>query len=670
MAESKSDAETAGSGAFRRSELFLELPGFPPDTVGFALRTTLAVLLAYYLAFRMQLPTASSAGLCVAIVVQPGHGATVSKSVYRITGTVIGGVVAVAALAIFPQDRTMLLAIFVVWMGICTFVASMLRDFGAYGAALAGYTFGIVALVNLDTPDATFLAALNRVAAILLAIACAGLVNGILSRPTAFRALASNLQQAIDRTTGSVVAALRGDASPVTGIAAAEQASSILALRTQASNVAAESQDGGFRAAGARSSIVALLGMMSLARLIVLALERHAPNIETTLAIDSAATILNNPATDMPSPVSIPSSSMDMQQTFLQICTSLILERQVLALDGLAALRTGSRPARQVRLKLHNDVTGAVLNGMRAAIATTLAVLFCIYGGWSGATLMLIQISAYAALLGRLPQPTRAALLLGIMAPFPIFFAWIVQFLLLPQGSSFLLFVLALAPFIILASVASRHPRLSPAGNVMLVVFLLTLTPSNPENYNPITFFNTAACLIGSIIAVLSGFVLILPVSPSRRLFRLFQAVVDSLRETLPGGRPYDLPAVLTLQFDRLANVLPWLGRHTPARLALTSQLGDLVALDAALCRAHAVLDTIEAEDRPLEAVVAQARTALRRPTPAGIADAMARLLAAPSSGPTRSPPLIRAAASLYAVLLLLDEQSRLLKRLDLTGPA
>ena len=45
---------------------WLALPGFMPDAVGFAARTTLALLLAYGVGFWMQLESASSAGVCVA----------------------------------------------------------------------------------------------------------------------------------------------------------------------------------------------------------------------------------------------------------------------------------------------------------------------------------------------------------------------------------------------------------------------------------------------------------------------------------------------------------------------------------------------------------------------------------------------------------------------------
>ena len=46
------------------------LPGFLPDAVSFAFRLALAMLLAYLVSFTIDLQSASSAGVCVAIVMQ------------------------------------------------------------------------------------------------------------------------------------------------------------------------------------------------------------------------------------------------------------------------------------------------------------------------------------------------------------------------------------------------------------------------------------------------------------------------------------------------------------------------------------------------------------------------------------------------------------------------
>ena len=170
------------------------LPGnFEPDAVPFAARTTLALLLGYGVSFAIQLDSASSAGLCVAIVAQALPGMALSKAAWRTAGTLIGGVAGVGLVAAFGQDRTMLLGGFTLWLGACAFVASALRDFRSYGAVLSGYTVGIIAIGNIDTPGGAFLSALNRVAAILIGVGSVAVVNTLLAPPLAYRHVLQHL---------------------------------------------------------------------------------------------------------------------------------------------------------------------------------------------------------------------------------------------------------------------------------------------------------------------------------------------------------------------------------------------------------------------------------------------------------------------------------------------
>ena len=112
-----------------------------PDGTGFfAVRTWVALAVGFYAAFFLQLQGASSAGVCVLILAQPAQGMVLSKAIYRIAGTLVGVVAALVITAMFPQDRTMLLATFAVWMACLTVCGSLLRDFRSYGCILSGYT--------------------------------------------------------------------------------------------------------------------------------------------------------------------------------------------------------------------------------------------------------------------------------------------------------------------------------------------------------------------------------------------------------------------------------------------------------------------------------------------------------------------------------------------------
>ena len=245
-------------------EPYLVLPGFAPGALGFALRTTVALLLTYFIAFWAQLESASSAGLCVAIVAQSSPGMALSKALYRIIGTVFGGAVAVALVGAFGQDRTTLLVLFTLFLGLCTFVASLLRDFRSYGAVLSGYTVGIIAVQNIDMPQNVFLVTLDRVAAILLGIVCVALVNTALVRSVAFETLVSGLRRSRQRMQDAFDEAA-DRATLLDPMQGAADGADILALTTQASYAATELPDGLTRMSGARAAIAGLLSMLSAA---------------------------------------------------------------------------------------------------------------------------------------------------------------------------------------------------------------------------------------------------------------------------------------------------------------------------------------------------------------------------------------------------------------------
>ena len=665
----------SASATAQTTEPWLVLPGgFPPDTISFALRTTAALLIAYYFSFWIQLASASSAGICVAIVAQPQTGGMMSKSMYRIAGTLIGGIAAVIATAVFGQDRSMLLVVFTLWLAACTFAASLLKDFRAYGAALAGYTLAIISITDIDVPQDVFLTALDRVAAILVGVGSMALVNSIFARADAWETLVKQLGQQINKMTEQAIRTLRGELAPLSVADEAEQATTILALRTQATFVIGELQDGRPRAAGARSAIAALTGMLSATRVIDSALAQVRPDPASGVAIDQTIAWLRQSDADMAAAREIesdPHDAADLGQIFLLDRLHDLATQHAYALDGLEALKTGRQPVRRVRMKTYNDTVGALFNAMRTGIVTALAAVFCIYSGWSGATFILVQLSAVVALLGMQPNPTRAAVMFSTQVPVPILMAGLVEFFLLPKTGDFLSFALAVAPFSLVACAIARHPRSGAGASTgMLLWYVLLLAPANPPSYNLSSFFNLALQLAGSMVAVIVGFAVILPTSPPRRLFRVLRASLYDLRCTLRKGRRYERAAMVSLRYDRLQTALLWLGRRTPARLKALYRVRDLGELDAALLHAQVGLDATLQEAPSLAHEVTAARAALRRTTPDAVQDAGVRLLAAARVRGSVPRAARQAASGLYGAAMVLRRQRHFLQLVGFGKPS
>src|SRR6202162_4528363 len=167
--------------------------GFPPDTgllsekiwsaapallVG--LRLWGSVCLALYVAFWLELDNAYWAGTTAAIVCQPSLGASLRKGWFRMVGTVVGAVTIVALTACFPQKRIGFLLGLALWGASCGLVATLLRNFAAYAAALAGYTAAIIASDELGATGGAngdaFMLAVTRASEICIGIICAGVV--------------------------------------------------------------------------------------------------------------------------------------------------------------------------------------------------------------------------------------------------------------------------------------------------------------------------------------------------------------------------------------------------------------------------------------------------------------------------------------------------------------
>jgi len=111
----------------------------------FGIRLWASVRFAPFVAFWLELDNPYWAGASAAIVSQPQLGGALRKGWFRIIGIGVGAIMIVVLSAWFPQDRVAFLGFLALWGGICAFIATALRNFASYAAALAGYTAAIIA---------------------------------------------------------------------------------------------------------------------------------------------------------------------------------------------------------------------------------------------------------------------------------------------------------------------------------------------------------------------------------------------------------------------------------------------------------------------------------------------------------------------------------------------
>jgi uncharacterized membrane protein YccC len=146
----------------------------------FGLRLWASVCLALYVAFWLELDTPSWAGTTAAVVCRPHLGASLRKGLYRLVGTVVGAIAIVVMTGCLPQNRAAFFFVLALWGAGCALLATLLRNFASYSAALAGYTAAIIASDQLGVVGGlngqAFMLAVHRASEICIGIVCAGIV--------------------------------------------------------------------------------------------------------------------------------------------------------------------------------------------------------------------------------------------------------------------------------------------------------------------------------------------------------------------------------------------------------------------------------------------------------------------------------------------------------------
>ena len=87
-----------------------------------AIKTALAMSIAYGISLGMGWENPYWAGFAVAMISLSTLGQSLNKGAMRVLGTLVAAAVALSLLALFPQDRWLLMAALSVYVGICTYM--------------------------------------------------------------------------------------------------------------------------------------------------------------------------------------------------------------------------------------------------------------------------------------------------------------------------------------------------------------------------------------------------------------------------------------------------------------------------------------------------------------------------------------------------------------------
>lgn len=180
----------------------------------FSANCLLAVAIAFFIAFSLDLQRPYWAMATVYIVSQPLAGAVRSKALYRLLGTLIGAVAAVALVPAFYDEPAALSLALAAWVGLCLYMSLQDRSPRSYVFLLAGYTAAIIGFPVAPAPELVFATAVARTEEITLGLVSATVVHSVVAPQGVGPALVARMEKWFDDAQAwilSVLAAREGE---------------------------------------------------------------------------------------------------------------------------------------------------------------------------------------------------------------------------------------------------------------------------------------------------------------------------------------------------------------------------------------------------------------------------------------------------------------------------
>jgi uncharacterized membrane protein YccC len=536
----------------------------------FGLRLWASVCVALYVAFWLELDNAFWAGTTAAIVCQPHLGASLRKGWYRLVGTVVGAAAIVVLTAGFPQDRAPFLVGVALWGAGCALVATLLRNFAAYSAALAGYTAVIIASDQLGATggpngDALMLA-ITRASEICIGIVCAGLVlagtdlgHARRRLGAVFASLSAEIARRFSNTLDTAGAEFEG-----TQTIRRELVRRVIALDPMIDEAFGESSELRYHSPILQNAVDGLLAALAGWRTTALLLARS-PELRARQEAGAVLAQIPEPLRAQPEE-NVAARWIDDATGLLRACDAAVRRLVVLpagtpslrlladqaaevlagtshTLNGLALLvfdpaRPVARGRGSRRLRIP-DWLPSLVNAGRVFAVIGAAELFWIVTAWpSGADAIIFAAIVAILFAPRADQAYATAIGFLIGSILMVAIAAIVKFAMLPNVETFVGFSLITGVVLVPVGTFLALQWQPAIFTGMVTAFIPLLAPSNPMSYDTQQFYNSALAIVVGVGAGAISFHLLPPLSPAFRIQRLLELALRDLRRLATGPIP------------------------------------------------------------------------------------------------------------------------------------
>ncbi|EPY6702006.1 FUSC family protein [Klebsiella quasipneumoniae] len=555
------------------------------QAVIYAAKSFAAAMLAYYLALSIGLQRPSWAIITVYIVSQTSAGASLSRSVYRLVGTVVGAAATVIIVPTFVNQPILCSVMLALWIAGSLCLSLLERTPRGYAFLLAGYTASLIGFPAVSAPGTIFDLAVTRVEEIVIGILCAGLIHRFVLPVRIAGRFNSTLAQTLATARQRIADTLAG--KPV----AAETLRLALSLQfLQGINHHLPWDDGlSVPHRQARKAI-----HDRLARLLIVngelydRLQRSGPppdDLQALLAEAEAWLTGPQAARSAPSAdgllsrcerliVRYAADAQTMDEALrlslarhLAEAIRLLLESERLA-KAVYRRRSPALPPDAGAAKgyvFHRDPLSALRTSFGAFVIILSGCLIWIGSAWPDGGTAVSILGVCCSLFASFDAPAAHLVKYLIGCVWGVLFSLLYSFVLLPQVNEFALLAAVLAPVYLLAGSLQARPATTfmAMGITLTLPILCELGASYRGDFA--TAINTALALFIAVGYAAFGMRLLQTVQAETAIRRLLTLCQRDIRRAARGRLAHNAHRWTNLMIDRTALLLPRLPQSGPA---------------------------------------------------------------------------------------------------------
>ncbi|WP_018917947.1 FUSC family protein [Vreelandella zhanjiangensis] len=519
--------------------------------VKFAIKTTLAMMLALYVALFFDLERPYWALMSAAFLqIRPMSGMVIEKGICQLGGTFIGAVAGIVIMALFAQARIPALITLTGWIMLCTYVGSLWRNNYTYGCLMAAVTAMLIVVISSgSTPAGIFDIAVARLSELGLGAVCAMLVSSLLWPSHVGTHLATQADSVINEAfehaalrleasddIPAMQKALRGSLGPLT----------LLESDSQAARFEGPVGPGRVRATHVltRRTLRFLANLQALHQLMHDHADRLDPQslklacqvaqgfreAEHDKGVAEARKTLqglrhlvheNNEETSL--------APLDRR---LRLGLRESIGHAMVMLDAREAIASPGRyQLRSSPLAWHRDHLAAGINAVRSGVVFSLLAVFWIVTAWQSAMVAMMLGTLFSAFFASRDNPIAITMMFykGMLAAIPS--AFLFGHVLLSQANGFPLLALIFGTPLFLGLLGATNPATMGYCLAFTIFNILLTMPGNGMDFAFDSFANRVVAVVIGLSCVVMGFRLLPGLGTRLRRRRLIKAISNDIHE-------------------------------------------------------------------------------------------------------------------------------------------